>query len=36
MTTIVHDADATLDPIRGARTAVVRYGNQGRPSAHDG
>jgi len=33
MTTIVHDADATLDPIRGARTAVVGYGNQGRPWA---
>ena len=33
MTTIVHDNDATLDPIRGARTAVVGYGNQGRPWA---
>ena len=33
MTTIVHDADATLDPIRGARVAVVGYGNQGRPWA---
>jgi ketol-acid reductoisomerase len=33
MTTIVHDPDATLDPIRGARTAVVGYGNQGRPWA---
>jgi ketol-acid reductoisomerase len=33
MTTIVHDADATLDPIRSARTAVVGYGNQGRPWA---
>jgi ketol-acid reductoisomerase len=33
MTTIVHDADATLDPIRDARVAVVGYGNQGRPWA---
>ena len=33
MTTIVHEADATLDPLRGARTAVVGYGNQGRPWA---
>src|SRR4029078_9270258 len=33
MTTIVHDADATLDPILGARVAVVGYGNQGRPWA---
>jgi ketol-acid reductoisomerase len=33
MTTIVHDADATLDPIRTARVAVVGYGNQGRPWA---
>jgi ketol-acid reductoisomerase len=33
MTTIIHDADATLDPIRSARTAVVGYGNQGRPWA---
>jgi ketol-acid reductoisomerase len=33
MTTIVHDTDATLDPIRSARTAVVGYGNQGRPWA---
>ena len=30
MTTIVHEADATLDPIRNARVAVVGYGNQGR------
>jgi ketol-acid reductoisomerase len=33
MTTIVHDADATLDPLRSARIAVVGYGNQGRPWA---
>ena len=33
MTTIVHDNDATLDPIRDARVAVVGYGNQGRPWA---
>ncbi len=33
MTTILHDHDATLDPIRGARVAVVGYGNQGRPWA---
>ena len=33
MTTIVHDADASLDALRGARTAVVGYGNQGRPWA---
>ena len=33
MTTIIHDADATLDPIRSVRTAVVGYGNQGRPWA---
>jgi ketol-acid reductoisomerase len=33
MTTILHEADATLDPIRGARIAVVGYGNQGRPWA---
>lgn len=33
MTTIVHDTDATLDPILGARVAVVGYGNQGRPWA---
>jgi ketol-acid reductoisomerase len=33
MTTIVHDADASLDSLRGARTAVVGYGNQGRPWA---
>jgi ketol-acid reductoisomerase len=33
MTTIVHDADATFEPLRGARTAVVGYGNQGRPWA---
>src|SRR5690349_20405029 len=33
MTTIVHESDATLDPIRSARVAVVGYGNQGRPWA---
>ena len=33
MTTIVHDADATLDPIRERPIAVVGYGNQGRPWA---
>ena len=33
MTSILHDADATLDPIRDARVAVVGYGNQGRPWA---
>lgn len=33
MTNIVHDADATFDPIRDARVAVVGYGNQGRPWA---
>jgi ketol-acid reductoisomerase len=33
MTTIVHDGDATLDALRDARTAVVGYGNQGRPWA---
>jgi ketol-acid reductoisomerase len=33
MTTIVHQGDATLDPITDARIAVVGYGNQGRPWA---
>jgi ketol-acid reductoisomerase len=33
MTSILHDADATLDPIRDAPVAVVGYGNQGRPWA---
>src|ERR1700743_1400803 len=33
MTTIVHENDATLDPIRDARVAFVGYGNQGRPWA---
>jgi ketol-acid reductoisomerase len=30
MATIYHDSDATLDVLRGARVALVGYGNQGR------
>lgn len=33
MTTIVHEADASLDALDGASVAVVGYGNQGRPWA---
>lgn len=33
MTTIVHEADASLDDLAGAAVAVVGYGNQGRPWA---
>jgi ketol-acid reductoisomerase len=30
LTTILHEADATLEPLSGRRVAVVGYGNQGR------
>lgn len=33
MTTIYHEADADLGVLKGARVAVVGYGNQGRPWA---
>jgi ketol-acid reductoisomerase len=33
MTVIVHEGDADLDALAGARVAVVGYGNQGRPWA---
>jgi ketol-acid reductoisomerase len=33
MTTILHEADASLDALAGASVAVVGYGNQGRPWA---